>query len=144
VLTLHLPLTAATHHLIDAQALARLPAGAIVVNTSRGPLVDEAALAAALRSGRLGGAALDVFAHEPLPAESPLRDLPGVILSPHAAWYSPQARTELPRLATQQVLDFLAGDAVPNLVNSAALAGDDSTRAGGSQPAPTLSGGTHG
>ena len=144
MLTLHLPLTPSTHHLIDAAALAQLPAGAIVVNTSRGPVIDEAALAAALRSGRLAGAALDVYEHEPLPAGSPLRDLPGVILSPHAAWYSPQALTDLPRLATQQVLDFLAGAAVPNLVNSAAPAGDDTTRAGSPAPAPTLSGGTHG
>ena len=116
VLTLHLPLTPATRHVIDAAALARLPAGAIVVNTSRGALIDEDALVAALRSGQLAGAALDVYEHEPLAADSPLRDLPGVILSPHAAWYSPQALTELPRLATQQVLDFLAGEAVPNLV----------------------------
>jgi D-3-phosphoglycerate dehydrogenase len=144
VLTLHLPLTSATRHLIAADALARLPAGAIVVNTSRGPLIDEAALADALRSGRLAGAALDVYEREPLPAGSVLRDLPGVILSPHAAWDSPQALTELPRLATQQVLDFLAGAAVPNLVNSVAPAGDDTSRAGGSEPAPTLSGGTHG
>jgi D-3-phosphoglycerate dehydrogenase len=144
VLTLHLPLSPSTHHLIDAAALAQLPAGAIVVNTSRGPVIDESALVAALRSGRLSGAALDVFEHEPLPDDSLLRRLPGVILSPHAAWYSPQALTELPRLATQQVLDFLAGAAVPNLVNSAAPAGDETTRAGNPAPAPTLSGGTHG
>jgi len=130
VLTLHLPLTAGTHHTIDADALARLPAGAIVVNTSRGPLVDEAALVAALRSGHLAGAALDVYEHEPLAAESPLRELPGVILSPHAAWYSPQALTDLPRLATQQVLDFLAGAAVPNLVNAAARAADSTPNGG--------------
>ena len=130
VLTLHLPLTARTRHAIDADALARLPAGAIVVNTSRGPLIDEAALVAALRSGHLAGAALDVYEHEPLAAESPLRELPGVILSPHAAWYSPQALTDLPRLATQQVLDFLAGAAVPNLVNAAARAADSTPNGG--------------
>jgi D-3-phosphoglycerate dehydrogenase / 2-oxoglutarate reductase len=144
VLTLHLPLTPATRHVIDAAALARLPAGAIVVNTSRGPLIDEAALVEALRTRHLAGAALDVFEREPLPADSPLRALPGVILSPHAAWYSPQSLTELPRLATQQVLDFLAGAAVPNVVNAAAPAADDPTRAGDSAPAPTLSGGTNG
>jgi D-3-phosphoglycerate dehydrogenase len=130
VLTLHLPLTARTHHLIDAAALARLPAGAIVVNTSRGAVIDEAALVAALRSGQLAGAALDVYEHEPLRPDSPLRDFPGVILSPHAAWYSPQALTDLPRLATQQVLAFLAGTAVPNLVNAAVVAAD-STPIGG-------------
>jgi D-3-phosphoglycerate dehydrogenase / 2-oxoglutarate reductase len=122
VLTLHLPLTPETHSLIDAAALARLPRGAILVNTSRGPLVDEEALVEALRSGHLAGAALDVYEREPLPADSPLRDLPGVILSPHAAWYSPEALTDLPRLATQQVIEFLAGAEVPNVVNAAAPA----------------------
>jgi D-3-phosphoglycerate dehydrogenase / 2-oxoglutarate reductase len=140
VLTLHVPLTPETRHMIDAQALALLPAGAIVVNTGRGSLIDEAALVAALRSGRLAGAALDVYEHEPLPAQSPLRDLPGVILSPHAAWYSPEALTELPRLATQQVIEFLAGAAVPNLVNTAAHA-DRTLDAGVSAPAPTPRGG---
>jgi phosphoglycerate dehydrogenase-like enzyme len=135
VLTLHLPLTAETHHLIDAAALARMRQGAIVVNTSRGPLVDEAALVEALRSGRIAGAALDVYEQEPLPLDSPLRDLPGVILSPHAAWYSPESLTDLPRLATQQVIEFLAGAAVPNVVNAAASAahGPD---AGAPAPAP--------
>jgi D-3-phosphoglycerate dehydrogenase len=141
VLTLHLPLTPGTRHLIDAAALARLRPGAIVVNTGRGPVVDEAALADALHSGRLGGAALDVYEREPLPLDSPLRALPGVILSPHAAWYSPQALTDLPRLATQQVIEFLAGNAVPNLVNAAALAAQAPTEPGGSAPEPTPSGG---
>jgi D-3-phosphoglycerate dehydrogenase len=142
VLTLHLPLTPATRHLIDAAALARLPQGAIVVNTGRGPVVDEAALADALRNGRLGGAALDVYEHEPLPPDSPLRDLPGVILSPHAAWYSPQALTDLPRLATQQVIEFLAGNAVPNIVNAAAPAAQAPPQdPGDPAPEPTSSGG---
>ena len=122
VLTLHLPLTPETHHLIDAAALARMRRGAIVVNTSRGSLIDEAALAEALRSGQVAGAALDVYEQEPLPLDSPLRELPGVILSPHAAWYSPEALTDLPRLATQQVIEFLAGAAVPNVVNAAPAA----------------------
>ena len=137
VLTLHLPLTPATHHLIDAAALARMPAGAIVVNTGRGPLIDEAALAEALRAAASAGAALDVYEREPLPADSPLRELPGVILSPHAAWYSPESLTELPRLATQQVMDFLAGAAVPNVVNAAATRGKRPHRAGEPAPAPT-------
>jgi D-3-phosphoglycerate dehydrogenase / 2-oxoglutarate reductase len=136
MLTLHLPLTPETHHLIDAAALARMPRGAIVVNTSRGSLVDEAALAGALRSGHLAGAALDVYEREPLPLDSPLRDLPGVILSPHAAWYSPEALTDLPRLATQQVIDFLAGAAVPNIVKAAAPAVHGHPEAGAPAPAP--------
>ena len=144
VLTLHLPLTPETHHLIDAAALARLRPGAILVNTSRGSLVDEAALVDALSSGRLAGAALDVYEREPLPADSPLRDLPGVILSPHAAWYSPEALTDLPRLATQQVIEFLAGAAVPNVVNAAAAAAHGPPEAGATAPAPPSSGGHDG
>jgi D-3-phosphoglycerate dehydrogenase len=140
VLTLHLPLTPENHALIDAAALARLPRGAILVNTSRGPLVDEAALVEALRSGHLAGAALDVYEREPLPADSPLRDLPGAILSPHAAWCSPEALTDLPRLATQQVITFLAGGAVPNVVN-AAPAAEVTLDARAPAPAPPLSGG---
>jgi D-3-phosphoglycerate dehydrogenase len=140
VLTLHLPLTPETHGLIGAAALARLRRGAILVNTSRGPLVDEVALVEALDSGHLAGAALDVYEREPLPAGSPLRELPGVILSPHAAWYSPEALTDLPRLATQQVIAFLAGAAVPNVVN-AAPAAEATPLAGDSAPASPSSGG---
>ncbi|MFC5745781.1 C-terminal binding protein [Actinomadura rugatobispora] len=117
VLSLHVPLTARTRHLLDARALARLPRGAVVVNTCRGGLIDEAALAGAIRDGHLAGAALDVFETEPLPAGSPLRDLPGVILTPHAAWYSPQALDELGERTARQVVDFLDRRPVPSIVN---------------------------
>ena len=115
--TLHAPLTAATHHMIDRAALALMREGAVLVNTCRGGLVDEAALADALASGRPAAAALDVFEREPLPADSPLRSLPGVTLTPHAAWYSPQALRDLPVFATRQAIDFLAGRPVPSIVN---------------------------
>lgn len=80
------PLTVETRRLIDASALARLPAGACIINVARGEIVDEAALVDALASGRLGGAYLDVFEREPLPPESPLWELPNVIITPHNAW----------------------------------------------------------
>ncbi|WP_433472459.1 C-terminal binding protein [Spirillospora sp. CA-142024] len=117
ILSLHVPLTDATRHLLDARALARLPRGAMVVNTCRGGLIDEAALAAAIRDGHLAGAGLDVFETEPLPADSPLRDLPGVVLTPHAAWFSPQAMDELGRTTARQVVDFLNRRPVPSIVN---------------------------
>jgi D-2-hydroxyacid dehydrogenase (NADP+) len=79
------PLTPETRHIIDAGALARLPRGARLVNVARGGVVDEPALISALRTGRLGGAYLDVYEKEPLPSDSPLWDLPNVIISPHNA-----------------------------------------------------------
>ena len=82
-LVLATPLTPETRGLIGAQALALLPAGAHLLNIGRGPVVDEAALIEALRSGHLAGAYLDVFAKEPLPEESPLWDMPNVIITPH-------------------------------------------------------------
>ena len=90
VLSLHLPLVPQTERLLDRPALARMKEGAILVNTARGGLVDEAALIEALRSGRLRAAGLDVFAEEPLPAESPLLALDNVVLMPHVAWLTPE------------------------------------------------------
>lgn len=88
-LVLALPLTAETRGILDAAAIARLRAGACVVNVGRGELIDEAALVMALRAGRLAGAALDVFETEPLPPESPLWTLPNVIVTPHSSGHTP-------------------------------------------------------
>lgn len=85
IVSLHAPLTAQTHGLIDARALARMRPGGWLINTARGPLVDEAALVAALLSGQLAGAGLDVFAHEPVDPGSPLLRLSNVVLTPHVA-----------------------------------------------------------
>ena len=85
VLSIHVPGGPQTHHLIDAAALAKAKPGSFIVNTARGSIIDEEALVAALRSGRVGGAALDVFSVEPLVLDHPLRSLPNVILTPHLA-----------------------------------------------------------
>ena len=88
IVSLHLPLTEATTGLIDGDALARMRPGAVLVNTSRGPIVDEAALVDALRTGSLAAAGLDVFAVEPVPDDNPLLTLPNVVLTPHVTWYT--------------------------------------------------------
>jgi phosphoglycerate dehydrogenase-like enzyme len=86
VLSLHLPLTAETTGIINAAALAAMKRGSVLINTARGPLVDEAALLAALKSGHLRGAGLDVFAREPAAPHDPLLELSNVVVTPHLAW----------------------------------------------------------
>lgn len=103
------PLTPQTRHVVNAQSLARMRRGSFVVNVSRGPLVDEPALIAALESGHLAGAALDVFAKEPLPMDSPLRRLPNVILSPHGAFYSQRSLADLKERTARNVALVLQG-----------------------------------
>ncbi|MFB7889469.1 C-terminal binding protein [Cellulosimicrobium cellulans] len=117
VITLHAPLTDTTRHLLDARTLAAAKPGVRVVNTCRGPLIDEDALADALASGHVGSAALDVYATEPLPADSRLRTLDNVLLTPHAAWFSPEAMQDLPVHTARNAVDFLAGRPVPSIVN---------------------------
>jgi phosphoglycerate dehydrogenase-like enzyme len=85
VVTVHVPLASATRHLIDARALARMKPTAVLINTSRGELVDEEALVEALRGGRIGGAGLDVLSKEPPPADHPLLSTPNTVLTPHVA-----------------------------------------------------------
>jgi (S)-sulfolactate dehydrogenase len=108
VITLHVPLVASTRHLIDATRLARMKPGAILINTSRGGVVDEAALAAALSSGKLGGAALDVFEQEPLPAGSPLAGCPNLLLTPHIAGVTAESNVRVSTLIAEKVASALA------------------------------------
>ena len=117
VLVLVIALSDTTRHLLDARRLALMPPNALVVNGARGEVVDEAALAHALREGRLGGAALDVFSIEPLPAGSPLRDLPGVLLSPHMAGSSSQAAMRIVGKATANLRRAFDGEPVEDVVN---------------------------
>ncbi|MBV8927753.1 MAG: 2-hydroxyacid dehydrogenase [Mycobacteriaceae bacterium] len=88
IVSLHLPLTSASHGLLGREALAAMKSDAVLVNTSRGPIVDEAALVDVLRAGRLAAAGLDVFAVEPLATDNPLLGLPNVVLTPHVSWYT--------------------------------------------------------
>ncbi|GEK79574.1 C-terminal binding protein [Agrococcus baldri] len=107
VLSLHLPLTAETERMVDAAFLAAMPDGAVLVNVSRGALVDEAALVAALDTGRLSGAALDVLAVEPPPAGHPLLGRDDVVLTPHVAYFSARTESEYVRIQAQNAVSLL-------------------------------------
>ncbi len=109
-LSLHVPAAPETTHLIGAKVMAQMKPGARIINTARGSLIDEDALLAALQDGRVGGAALDVLNTEPPPADHPLVGHPNVILTPHAAWYSEGAKTDLFVRCAQDVIRVLAGE----------------------------------
>jgi D-3-phosphoglycerate dehydrogenase len=112
-ISLHCPLTDATRHLIDAAALALLPRGALLVNTARGGLVDAAALLAALDSGQVAGAGLDVFEDEPPPPGHALRGHPRVIATPHVAGVTDASLTAMGVMAAECIVAALTGGAVP-------------------------------
>ena len=116
VVSLHCPLTPETENLVDARLLARMRPTAFLVNTARGQLVDEAALAAALHAGKLGGAALDVLREEPARADHPLLSAPGCLITPHVAWASVEARRRLLGICAANLRAFLAGSP-QNVVN---------------------------
>ena len=114
--SLHVPLTRETHRLIGRAELERMRPGAILINTSRGPVVDESALADTLAGRRIAGAALDVFEREPT-VDARLRELPNVVLAPHAASAAVETRTRMAMVAVENLLAALEGKCPPNLVN---------------------------
>jgi D-3-phosphoglycerate dehydrogenase / 2-oxoglutarate reductase len=109
-ISVHAPLLPATRGLMNAAAFAKMKKGAVLINTARGPLVDEAALVAALDSSQIGGAALDVVTTEPLPKDSPLLGRDNVILTPHTAYYSVEALEELQTKCASDVARVLSGE----------------------------------
>jgi D-3-phosphoglycerate dehydrogenase len=124
VVTLHLPLTKETRGMIGKERLARMKPGALLINAARGELVDEAALIAALSDHRLGGAGLDVFAQEPLPADAPLRKLEPVVLTPHVAASTREAQDRAAVEIGQAVLAALVTGDVANAVNVSGVSAD--------------------
>jgi glyoxylate reductase len=116
VVSLHVPLTDATRHLMNAGTLARMKPGAILVNTARGSVVDQAALADALRAGRLGAAALDVTDPEPLPPDHPLLDAPNLLVVPHIGSATHATRARMADMAVDNLLAALAGEPMPHRV----------------------------
>lgn len=118
--SIHVALTPLSRGMIGRAALATMKPGAFLVNTARGGIVDEVALADALRSGHLGGAALDVLESEPLVADHPLRDAPNVTITPHIAGATAEARMRSSQMAASQVIDFLEGRPVAHRVDEVA------------------------
>ncbi|MFM1655597.1 C-terminal binding protein [Brevibacillus sp. B_LB10_24] len=117
-ISVHAPLTQSTEGMIGEQQLAALKAGAIVINTSRGPVIDERAMIETLQAGRSAGAALDVVECEPIPPDNPLLAMENVILTPHVAWYSEEAAAEMRTKAAMGVADVLLYGEYPKyLVN---------------------------
>lgn len=132
-ISIHTPLTAQTERLFNRGTIAKMKKGACLINCARGPIVDELALAEAVREQHLGGAGLDVFSQEPLPADHPLRSLSRVIITPHAAWYSTQSDYLLRAIPAQNILRFFADEAIP-LVNQPARRGAYKGSAGEVKP----------
>ncbi|MFD8530238.1 2-hydroxyacid dehydrogenase [Streptosporangium canum] len=123
VVSLHARLTPETHGLIGAAELALMPRGAVLVNTARGALVDTDALTAALESGHLGGAGLDVYEPEPLPASHPLRSAPNTLLIPHLAGATRQTADRAVRMAVEEVARWCRGEPLAYTVAAPALTG---------------------
>ena len=121
VVTVHVPLDNETHHMIEAGALTRMRKGALLVNASRGPVVDEKALIAALESGHLGGAGLDVFEQEPTPADNPLRRMDNVFFSPHVGGFTSESEARALDVVRDNLTRVLDGEEPSNVVNGVRL-----------------------
>jgi len=116
ILSLHCPLTDETRNLVSAERLQQMKSSAIIINTGRGPLVDESAVVQALHSGRLGAFAADVLSKEPPSPDNPLLSAPRVYLTPHIAWATFEARTRLMEICINNIKSFLEGTPI-NVVN---------------------------
>jgi glyoxylate reductase len=130
--SIHTPLAAQTRHLINRERLALMKPTAVLVNTARGPVVDEQALYEALAQGRIAAAGLDVFEVEPLPTDSPLLVLDNVVLAPHIASATHATRARMAELAAENCVAVLNGRRPPNLVNPEVLV--ESREQGGGRP----------
>ena len=120
-MSFHCALAPETHHLLNEERLKRMKSDAIVVNTSRGPIVDTIALARALEAGKLWGAGLDVFESEPLDPSHPILLAPHTVLTPHAAYWSEESGHELRTRTTKAVIDILAGRKPDDCLNPEVL-----------------------
>lgn len=112
-LSVHVPLIKETYHLLNKERFSQMKKNAVIINTARGPIIDEKALAEALENGVIAGAALDVAEEEPISANSPLLKMDNVIITPHSAWYSEEAMIELRQKAAKNIVQELSGEKSP-------------------------------
>ncbi|MFP3511423.1 C-terminal binding protein [Peribacillus sp. SIMBA_075] len=112
-LSIHVPLIDDTYHLINEERLKQMKRNAVIINTARGPIIDEKALSDALEKGVIAGAALDVTENEPVSTDSPLLTMDNVIITPHSAWYSEEAMVELRQKAARNIVQVLNGELTP-------------------------------
>lgn len=127
IISFHVPLTEKTRHILDAASLDSTRRGVRIVNCSRGGVIDEAALADAIRSGQVGGAALDVFEHEP-PEDSPLLSMPEVIVTPHLGASTVEAQEKVAQQIAEQMSDYLVTGAVSNALNMPSISAEEAPR----------------
>lgn len=120
-LSIHVPLTKETYHIVNGEKLKLMKKTAYIINTSRGPVVDEKALHKALKEGWIAGAALDVFEQEPTPMDNPLLKLDNVVLAPHIASASYETRSKMAEMVAENLVAFFEGRQPPNLVNPEVL-----------------------
>ena len=120
-ITLHAPLLPETRHLISHPELALMKRGVILVNTARGPVLDTTALLAVIESGKIAQAGLDVFEEEPLPADSPLRRHPKILVTDHTAWYSEESQADLQRTAAEEIATICSGRLPGSIANPEVL-----------------------
>ena len=116
-MSLHIPARPENEKLVDARLLGLMKPTAVLVNTARGSILDEAALYEALKAGRIAGAGLDVYAREPLPADSPLLTLDNCVLTPHVASQTVESLWNIYRMALEICADFFAGKGSPHILN---------------------------
>ncbi|MFD5850660.1 C-terminal binding protein [Cytobacillus pseudoceanisediminis] len=112
-LSVHVPLIKDTYHLLNADRFSQMKKNAVIINTARGPIIDEKALIEALENGIIAGAALDVAEEEPISIDSPLLHMDNVIITPHSAWYSEEAMVELRQKAAKNIVQVLKGEKTP-------------------------------
>ncbi len=121
IITVHVPLTAETHNMLGPDEFAMMKPGAILINTSRGPVVDEEALYHSLKSGHLGGAGLDVFRQEPVSMKNPLLEMPNVVVAPHIGSASIDTRNKMAQICSENLITALHGDTPMHIVNPEVL-----------------------